>query len=124
MAIRDQFRANAQHLLQPDEQVQQVFGAQTMTGWLSALSPLLMLILNGYRVVVVTDRRILVCTSGRFRQTPVKGIAAELPRNTLIGPAHGLWYKTEALGPKALYVHKRFHKDVAAADALVDPTAG
>jgi hypothetical protein len=40
----------------------------------------------------------------------------ELPRATRIGPASGLWWKCESLGEK-LYVHKRFHKDVEAADA-------
>ena len=35
--------------------------------------------------------------------------------STKIGPASGLWYRTEALGER-LYIHKRFHKDIAAAD--------
>ena len=34
----------------------------------------------------------------------------------MIGPARGLWYKSERLGER-LYVHKRFHKDIAQADA-------
>jgi hypothetical protein len=45
----------------------------------------------------------------------VKDVLRELPRNTLIGPASGLWWRCESLGER-LYVHKRFHKDVAAAD--------
>lgn len=65
----------------------------------------------------MTDRRILVCHSGRLRTTPVKDVVHELPRNTKIGPASGLWYKT-ALGER-LYIHKRFHKDVAAAAAAI-----
>jgi hypothetical protein len=40
---------------------------------------------------------------------------AELPHQTLIGPAHGLWYRTNALGQR-LYINYRFQKDVAAAD--------
>jgi hypothetical protein len=48
--------------------------------------------------------------------TPVKDVLHELPRSTRIGPASGLWYKTEALGER-LYVAKRFHKDIEEADA-------
>jgi hypothetical protein len=65
---------------------------------------------------VVTDRRILVCRSGRLSTTKVHEVLHELPRTTQIGPASGLWYKCETLGER-LYVHKRFHKDIAQADA-------
>jgi hypothetical protein len=122
MAIRDKYRANAQHLLQPGEEVQAVFGAQTRSGWIAAVSTILVFLIK-YRAVVVTDRRIVVAESSRWKPTAVDTVVAELPRNTLIGPAHGIWYETAALGPQPLYVHKRFHADIAAADALVDPTA-
>jgi hypothetical protein len=120
MAIRDKYRANAQPYLEPGEQVQEAFGAQTTSQYFALISYWIILLRNAYRVVVVTDRRILVCTAGRFQTAKVTGVELELPRATRIGPAHGLWYKTEALGPKPLYVHKRFHKDIAAADAQVD----
>jgi hypothetical protein len=71
---------------------------------------------NAYRVVVVTDRRILVCRSGRLGVTKVNEVIDELPRHTQIGPASGLWYKCETLGER-LYIHKRFHKDIAQVDA-------
>jgi hypothetical protein len=79
------------------------------------LSAFILLLVNSYRVVVVTDRRILVCRSGRFSTTPVNEVLRELPRSTRIGPPSGLWWKSESLGER-LYVHKRFHKDVNAAD--------
>lgn len=41
----------------------------------------------------------------------------ELPRQTRIGPAGGLWYKTEAFGVP-VRIHKRFHKDIEAADSM------
>ena len=44
-----------------------------------------------------------------------KRLLRELPRATRIGPASGLWYRTEALGER-IYVHKRFHKDIEIAD--------
>jgi hypothetical protein len=49
--------------------------------------------------------------------TPVKEILRELPRQTLIGPAHGLWYRVDSLGER-LYINKRFHKDIRAADGV------
>src|SRR5438105_1677125 len=118
MAIRDTLRTNAQHLLQPGEQIQSIFGAQTTSQWFALISYWIIIASNAYRVVVVTDKRILVCKSGRLRITPVNDVVVELPRNTRIGPASGLWYKTE-LGGERLYIHKRFHKDVAAADELI-----
>ena len=98
--------------------MQAIFGGQTTSQYWMLLSYWIIIIKNSYRVVVVTDRRILVCRSGRFRTTPVNAVVAELPRETRIGPATGLWYRCESLGER-LYIHKRYHKDVAAADALL-----
>lgn len=114
-------RANASPLLQPGETVQAVFGAQTTSQWFALISYWIIIAKNAYRVVVVTDRRILVCKSGRFRTTPVNQVLYECPRTTRIGPPHGLWYKTDALGER-LYIAKRFHKDVEAADAALTST--
>jgi hypothetical protein len=122
MAIRNKMRANAEPFLQPGETVQAVFGAQTTSQWFALISWWIIIIRNSFRVVVVTDRRILVFRSGRFRMTPVKELRHELPRNTRIGPAKGLWLKCESLGER-LYIHKRFHKDVEAADALLPAEA-
>lgn len=115
MAIRDKMTANAAPHLQPGETVQAVFGAQTHSQYLFLISVFILLLLNSYRVVVVTDRRILVCRSGRLSTAAVNEVLRELPRSTRIGPPSGLWWKSESLGER-LYVHKRFHKDVNAAD--------
>jgi hypothetical protein len=114
-------RANAQPFLQPGETVQTVFAAQTKSMWFAAISIWIIVLSNAYRVVVVTDRRILVCQTGRMTTTPVKAVLAEFPRSTRIGPTSGLWYKCETLG-EPLYIAKRFHKDVEAADALLGAT--
>jgi hypothetical protein len=50
--------------------------------------------------------------------TPVKDLIRELPRHTRVGPPSGLWWRCETLG-ELLYIHKRFHKDVTAADAVL-----
>ena len=118
MAVRDQVRANSAHLLQSAETVQAVFCAQTTSQYYAFLSTLIIILSDAYRVVVVTDKRILVCRSGRFRMSPVKEVIRELPRTTRIGPPSGLWWRCETLGER-VYINKRFHKDITAADAVL-----
>lgn len=118
MAIREQLTKNAEHLLAPGETVQHAFAAQTTSQWFALISYWIIILKNAYRAVIVTDRRIIVCKSGRLRMSPVKAVVQEFPRSTRIGPASGLWYKCETLGER-LYIHKRFHKDLAAADAAL-----
>jgi hypothetical protein len=110
-------RSNAASQLRPGEQIQAVFSAQTAPFWYIYLGYIVFLAMNTYYVIVVTDQRILVCQSGKMSMSPVKSTVRELPRQTVIGPASGLWYKTNVLGEKML-IAKRFHKDVAAADSL------
>jgi hypothetical protein len=116
MAIRDTLRRNAAPLLAPGETVQAIFPAQTTSAYFALLSYWIIVFSDAYRVVVVTDRRILLCRSGRFRVTPVKGVLREVPRSVIIGPATGLWYRCDALGEK-LYINRRFFKDVEIADS-------
>jgi hypothetical protein len=118
MAIGNKLRNNAQPLLQPGEKIQAIFPAQTVSQYLSLISYWIIIFSNAYRVVVATDRRILICKSGRFRISPVRAVLSELPRQIQIGPAHGLWYKTDSLR-ETLYINRRFHKDIAAADAAI-----
>ncbi len=117
MKIRDKIVNNAQSFLDPGEQVQAAFAGQTFSQYWAILSWLILLFKNGYRSVIVTDRRILVMNTGRWSMTKAKSVLRELPRDTVIGPASGLWWKSETLGER-LYVHKRFHKDVTLADQL------
>ncbi len=77
--------ANAQHLLQSGETMQTAFEArsvpsdgrgQAVTIWIK----------HAFRVVVVTDRRILICSTGRFSSAhQVTDVLRELPRSTKIG---------------------------------------
>jgi hypothetical protein len=116
MAIRDKMRANAAPYLQDGEQIQQVFAAQTTSQWFALVSYWIIVFRNAYRVVIVTDRRILVARAGRLSMTQVNEILRELPRSTHIGPPTGLWFKTDRLG-ETLYINRRFFKDIEAADA-------
>jgi hypothetical protein len=115
MGIREKLRTNAAPHLQAGETVQAVFSAQRTSQWWAVVSFWIMILKDSYRAVVVTDRRILLCRSGRISMSPVNEVLRELPRSTRLGPASGLWYRSENLGER-LYIHKRFHKDIAAAD--------
>jgi hypothetical protein len=121
MAVRDKLQANTADLLQPGEQVQAVFSAQAVNPWLAIISFWIIIFKNAYRIVLVTDRRIIVLQAGKMSITQNKGVLRELPRATKIGPPAGLWYITEALGEK-LWIHKRWAKDIEAADTA-EPAA-
>jgi hypothetical protein len=123
MAIRDKMRSSAAHVVQSGETVQEVFAAQTASPYLALVSYWIIIAKSAYRVVVVTDKRILVCKAGRWSTASVKDVVRELPRSTKIGPATGVWYKCDTLGER-MYIHKRFHKDIAAADAQAGAQAG
>jgi hypothetical protein len=116
MALRDKLHRAVEPHLQPGETIQAVFPAQTTSQYMALISYWIILFRKAYRVVAATDRRIIVFQCGRWSFATIESIAFQAPRQTLIGPAKGLWYRFESLGTP-LYVHKRFHKDVAAADA-------
>lgn len=116
MAMRDALKEKVQPHLAPGETINSIFLAQTTNPWLLVISYWFMFMKDSFRVVAVTDRRIVVCSTARMSPKQVKGILRELPRSTTIGPAKGLWYKTEALGER-MWVAKKFHKDVNQADA-------
>jgi hypothetical protein len=46
----------------------------------------------------------------------VNEVLREYPRAVRIGPASGVWYRCESFD-EVLYIARRFHKDVADADA-------
>jgi hypothetical protein len=123
MAIRDKIRGNATTQLRPGEQIQSVFVGQTASQYLILLGFVVFFVVNEYYTVVVTDQRILVCRSGKLSSTKVKSVVRELPRQTIIGPATGLWYKTSAVG-EPVRIHKRWHKDIAVADSLAAQSPG
>lgn len=106
---RATIRETAKEHLREGETIQAVFSAQNSLGVMAALR-------NGFRAVVVTDRRILIFRTGRFRIFRVRGILTELPRATEIGEPSGVWWRCETLGPEPLYVGSVHHDDVRDAD--------
>jgi hypothetical protein len=116
MALRDKLRERSQPFLEPGEEIRHVFLAQAgPSPWLFALS-LLFAFWMKYRIVVVTDRGVLLLSASPWVPTKPKELVARLPRSTTFGELSGVWAKIQLQGEK-YYVHKRFHKDVQAADA-------
>lgn len=123
MALRDKLAQRATPFLEPGEQIQAVIYCQSgASPYWSVISTWIVLLTAGYHVLVVTDRAIVVLRSGRFRSTFPKTLTARLPRQPLDEPS-GLWGQVHAGGTR-YWVHKRFHKDVRAANAAILGTPG
>jgi hypothetical protein len=119
MALRDSMADSAAQYLRPGESIQAVIGAQTASQWVAALTGFLVFLgLNQYRILVVTPDRILVLDAGKTSMKKARGVVMELPRSTRLGPGTGIWHRIQA-GQENLRVHRRFFKDIDAADAAV-----
>ena len=135
---RERLAAKALPLLEPGEVVAHVVRAQEGPNRLLSLGiamavgfglslllrvplfalPLFVLVhayLNKRRLIVATDRALVVMAGGRFRYTPTK-VLDRLDLETPIGPVKGMWLST-TLGGRQLYVMPRCVRDVANADA-------
>lgn len=123
MALRDKLHTKSQPFLEPGETTQAVFLGQTGPSPYWSLLTYLVFFAVKMHAFVVTDRRILILRSGFWVPTNVHSVAYVLPRETRLGPLTGLWATMEHAGQK-FRVHKRFHKDVSAADALLDAGPG
>jgi hypothetical protein len=123
MALRDKMSDSARQFLQPDEQIQAVIGAQTASQWLAGLTGVfIFLSLNRYRILAVTPTRIVVLDAGKTSMAKARGVVAELPRSTRLGPGTGLWHRIPA-GSETLRVHRRFFRDLETADAASNVAA-
>ena len=116
MALREKLAERAAPYLEPGEQVRHAFLAQSgMSPYLAFLS-YIFIWMNKYWIIVVTDRATLVIRSSIWAPSKAKNLDRRVGR-VPFGPMTGLWGKTDALGGDTIYIHKRFHKDVEAADA-------
>ena len=128
MALRDKLAERVQPLLEPGEQVQEVALSQTGPSPYLAIITYLIFFAVKRRIIVATDRAIVVVRAGALTGTSAKEVLVRLPRATRIGPLSGLWAKAEVNGEKQ-WIHKRFHGDIARADSVAvagaaAPTAG
>jgi len=116
MALQDKMKDRAQPYLEPGEEVRQVFLGQTGPNPAFALITYLIVFFSKYWIVVVTDRAILVFEAGKMAPTRPKTLRRRYPRALQLGPVSGLWGDTMAFGQQ-MWVHRRYQKAVAAADA-------
>jgi hypothetical protein len=116
MSLRDSMRDSAAQYLGPGEPIQAVIGAQTASQYLAAITGVFVFLsFNHYRILAVTPTRIVVLDAGKTSLKKARGVLTELPRSTRLGPATGLWHKIP-VGQETLRVHRRFFKDIEAAD--------
>jgi hypothetical protein len=119
MSLRDSMRESAAAYLQPGEPIQAVLGAQTASPLLAGLTGVFVFLsLNRYRIIAVTPARIVVLDTGKMSMKKARGIVTELPRSTRLGPGTGVWHQIPA-GTEKLRVHRRFYKDLEAADSAL-----
>src|ERR1700677_4954626 len=118
MSLRDAMRDSAVPYLEPGETVQAVIGAQTASQYLAAITGVFVFLgLNRYRILAVTPTRIVVLDAGKASMKTARGGVREVPRSTRLGPATGMWHKIP-VGDETLRVHRRFYKDLEAADSV------
>jgi hypothetical protein len=114
MALRDKLATRSQPFLPPGSRIRQTFVCQTgPSPWMFLITYIVFFFIK-YRIVAVTEDAIYVLRSSKMTMTP-KELIATLPRQTQLGPVSGMWGKLDLLGERH-WVHKRFHKDIAAAD--------
>lgn len=116
MAIR------AQQFVEPGERIERVVMARTgPSPWWSGIIGIGFLLgMTKYRLLVVTDRNVIVLSAGGLNGTLPKGMIRRLRRPTNFGPTSGLWAKVEVAN-EDLWVHKRFQSGLALADHSPDP---
>lgn len=123
-SLREKLAERARPYLGAGEEVQQVFLAQSGPNPnFFALSALVYLA-SKYRIVAVTNRAIVVLAAkGFFRQSSPKQVLERLARETPLGPLSGaLWSRVNLPCEKPSWVHRRFYRDVEAADAALPGT--
>jgi hypothetical protein len=70
------------------------------------------------RLIVATDRGVVVLAGGLWRFTPTK-LLDRLNLETRIGPLHGIWMETQLNG-RRLFIVPRSASEVAESDADLD----
>ena len=112
-------RRTAAVFLRPGETIQVVFPAMTYSGLTAAVTHELGIGQNQHRIFAVTPDRIVVLKAVDVTWKLARGVVAELPRSTRLGPPRGLLWHPIPAGKERLRVHRRFFKDVRAADAAI-----
>jgi len=115
MALREKLHDGVQPFLEPGETVTTVFPAQTGPNpWLfGAFGMLLMLFGTQFRVVVVTDRSIVLLKAGAMSAARPREVVKRSPLESVDFDGT-VWGKVHVAGERH-WVHRRFRNDVLAA---------
>jgi hypothetical protein len=118
MALRDKLARRVAPFREPGEQIQAIFIAQSgASPYWWVVSTGITALTGGYVVVVATDRANLVLRCAWLTSTRPQSLVARLPRQPMDDPS-GLWAGLN-LGGTRYWVHRRFHKDIRAANAAM-----
>ena len=122
MSLRSKLEKRAAPYVRSSERAQAVFPALSgPSPYWSFLLGLILYTFSRQHTFVVTDQGILVLDSSMWNYRP-KRLRLRHPRNFYFGQMKGLW-GSFVLDDTKYFVHMRFHKDVAAADAALGRTA-
>lgn len=118
IALRDKLTRRAQPLLEPGEEIQQIFlvkeGPRPGVGFVHGLDPLF----TTYEVVVATDQALVIMRASMWQSGTPKKVLRRLPRRLQIRyEPRALWSQTSLPGDSPTWVHRRFYGDVEAANA-------
>lgn len=116
--IHGSMRKAVAGFLRPGETVNVVFGAMTYNVFRASVNHEMGIGGNQYRIFAVTTGRILIFDAVDPTWKGVRGVVAELPRATRLGPPAGLLWHTIPVGKEKLRVPWQFFKDIRAADAM------
>ena len=109
-------------LLQPGEPVQAVIGAQTASQSPRGADPeyLSSSASTGTGSWPSRPTGSSCSTPGKTSMKTARGVVTELPGSTRLRPGTGMWHRIPA-GSETLRVHRRFFKDLDAADSVATP---
>jgi hypothetical protein len=118
MALREGLARRAQPFLEPGEQVQAIFNAQSgASPYWSVLSSWIVILTAGYVSIAVTDRAVVVLRNGRFLGSRPNAFKGRFPRQPFGDPS-GIWGRVEVGGTR-YWVHRRYHKDIREGNAAI-----
>jgi hypothetical protein len=123
MALRDKLRERAQPMLEPGEQIQAVFLAQSGPNPALFFLSYLIMFWTKFWVVVVTDKRIALLKASPMTPSKPKTLAESFPRDIALPEPGGAIWTELPLGGTRYWVHRRFWSDLREAKAATAAAA-
>lgn len=121
MALRDKLQNGIAPYLEPGEQIRHVTIAQRANpGWF--ILSYWVIVAKGYYAIAWTDRGIVVCRTSGLSMANIKGFHQRIAHQRL-GDDTGKVFRKIQLGDEDAWVHRRFWKDLDAANAELGPAA-